>query len=114
MQSEDISSPNLNELIGQLKVDTFDIYTPTKKNNRNTINQALARKRAANQSEIENYSQITAPKRAWQSAGNDWLFRKVRGLLKNKVEKMLAQKEEEKANAEPAAPDKMNQKPGSN
>jgi hypothetical protein len=114
MQSEDISSPKLNELIGQLKVDTFDIYTPIKKNNRNTINQALARKRAANQSDIENYSQIKAPKRAWQSVGNDWLYRKVRGLLKNKVEKMLAQKEEEKANAEPVAAKKMNQKPGSN
>ncbi len=109
-QSEDISAPTLSEMISQLTVDTFDIYTPVRKNASYAGDHALARKRAANQSEVENYLQIKAPQRAWQQNGNDWLFRKVRGLLKNNVENILDDKAEKKM--QPKAPEKINQPPG--
>ncbi|MEH6442340.1 MAG: DUF3530 family protein [Oceanospirillaceae bacterium] len=109
-QSADISAGKLREMISQLKVNTFDIYSAQKKFNKH-INAALARKRAANQSEVEEYLQVKAPHRAWSSQGNEWLFRKVLGLLKVNIEqKIEADKEQQK---KPKTKEKMNQKPGS-
>ena len=110
-QSEDISAPKLIELIGDLKIDTFDIYSQPQ--NSSSYPWSEARKRAANRSEIENYRQIAAPYSAWSKAGNKWLFRKVYGLLKNQVLKPLQQKAAEEA-AQPQPTKKRNQRPGSN
>ncbi|MCJ8299972.1 MAG: alpha/beta hydrolase family protein [Pseudomonadales bacterium] len=110
-QSADISAPNLIELIGDLKLDTFDIYSLPQ--NSSGIPSHLARKRAANRADMDQYLQITAPSSAWSQAGNNWLFRKVQGLLKNQVLKPLQQKAAEQA-AQPKPAKKRNLKPGSN
>ncbi|EPJ43629.1 MAG: hypothetical protein OFPI_42170 [Osedax symbiont Rs2] len=110
-QSEDISAPKLIELIGDLKIDTIDIYS--QRQNSSSYPWQEARKRAANRSEMENYMQIAAPNSAWSRSGNNWLFRKVYGLLKNQVLKPLQQKAAEAA-AQPQPAKKRNQRPGSN
>ena len=110
-QSADISAPNLIELIGDLKLDTFDIYSLPQ--NSSGIPSHLARKRAANRADMDQYLQITAPSSAWSQAGNNWLFRKVQGLLKNQVLKPLQQKAAEQA-AQPKPAKKRNLRPGSN
>ena len=110
-QSADISAPNLIELISDLKLDTFDIYSLPQ--NSSGIPSHLARKRAANRADMDQYLQITAPSSVWSQAGNNWLFRKVQGLLKNQVLKPLQQKAAEQA-AQPKPAKKRNLKPGSN
>jgi len=110
-QSFDVSAPALNMLIQSLHIDTFDIYTPTSKNSSTEQNSALKRKRAANLSEIEIYQQIKAPARAWGIRGNDWLYRKVRGVIKSNI--MQDFKLQATKRARPAPPEKTNLKPGS-
>jgi hypothetical protein len=109
-QSADISANELSKMISQLKIDTFDIYSVQKPSNK-SMNAALARKRAANQSEIEEYLQVKAPTRAWSLQGNEWLFRKVLGLLRVNVEGDIKAKTE--LQATPKIKEKTNQKPGS-
>ena len=110
-QSADISAPNLIELIGDLNIDTFDIYSQPQ--NSSSFPWQEARRRAANRSEIEQYMQIAAPNSAWSQSGNNWLFRKVYGLLKNQVLKPLQQQAAE-ADAQPQPTKKRNMRPGSN
>ncbi|MEM5529081.1 DUF3530 family protein [Gammaproteobacteria bacterium AS21] len=109
LQSQDLSSPTLNETIGNLKIDVIDIYTPQETSSY-YADQALARKRAANRADIEQYLQIKAPSFSWTKAGNQWLYRKVRGILKNQVEQKLAEKEA--LESAPTPPEKINQAPG--
>lgn len=109
IQSQDLSSPALNETISNLKVDVIDIYTPQETSSY-YADQALARKRAANRADIEQYLQIKAPSSSWTKAGNEWLYRKVRGILKNQVEQKLAEKEALENAPKPA--EKINQAPG--
>ncbi len=108
-QSPDISAKELNQMISQLKIDTFDVYSVQNKNSPD-VNQALARKRAANQSEIENYMQIQAPSSAWSKRGNEWLYRKVLGLIKTNIATAL--EAEALENMKPKPEEKTNQKPG--
>jgi len=110
-QSLDISAPKLSLLIESIKIDTFDVYTPNNKNADKETSTALQRKRAANLSEIETYRQIKAPASAWGKRGNDWLYRKVKGLIKNNIRKEFKDKATEKSR--PIPPEKTNQKPGS-
>jgi len=109
LQSQDISSPKLNDIISNIKIDVIDIYTPQKTSNF-YADQANARKRAANRADIEQYLQIKAPSSSWTQAGNQWMYRKVRGILKNNVEKQLAEKEALENAPKPA--EKINQPPG--
>jgi len=109
LQSQDISSPKLNDIISNIKIDVIDIYTPQKTSNF-YADQADARKRAANRADIEQYLQIKAPSSSWTQAGNQWMYRKVRGILKNNVEKQLAEKEALENAPKPA--EKINQPPG--
>ena len=108
-QSPDTSAKDLNQMISQLKIDTFDIYSAHNKNSPE-INQPLARKRAANQSDIENYKQIKAPSSAWKKQGNEWLYRKVLGVIKTNISAQLEEEALEKM--KPAPAEKTNQKPG--
>ena len=110
-QSLDVSAPGLNPLIESIKIDTFDVYTPSGKNADKGTSTALQRKRAANLSEIETYRQIKAPASVWDKRGNDWLYRKVKGLIKNNIRKEFKDKATEKSR--PIPPEKTNQKPGS-
>ena len=110
-QSLDKSAPLLTEMISQLSIDTFDLYTQSKASSMGSSNAEQGRKRAANRSEVEQYAQIKAPSSAWKQRGNTWLFKKVRGILKNQVEPQFSQKALEKNR--PVAPKKTNQKPGS-
>jgi len=110
-QSLDVSAPELNPLIESLIIDTFDVYTPNDKNADKETSTALQRKRAANLSEIETYRQIKAPASAWGKRGNDWLYRKVKGLIKNNIRQEFKDKATEISR--PAPPEKTNQKPGS-
>jgi hypothetical protein len=109
IQSQDLSSPNLNDTISNIKIDVIDIYTP-QKSSRYYADQALIRKRAANRADIEKYLQIKAPSSSWTKAGNEWLYRKVRGILKNQIEQQLAEKEALEDAPKPA--EKINQAPG--
>lgn len=108
-QSDDMSAPDLNQMIRDLKIDTFDVYSAQNKTSTG-INQSLARKRAANQSDIENYRQIKAPKSAWNAQGNEWLYRKVLGLIKVNISVQIEAELLEKNKPKPA--EKINQKPG--
>ncbi|NQZ31526.1 MAG: DUF3530 family protein [Oceanospirillaceae bacterium] len=110
-QSTDISAPQLIPLIKQLKLDTFDIYTPMKNRFINGQDLAYQRKRAANLSDIEKYQQIQAPASAWTIRGNQWLFRKVRGVIKTNIETEFKALQEKKAM--PVIKQKTNQMPGS-
>jgi hypothetical protein len=110
-QSLDVSAPALNPLIESIKIDTFDVYTPNTKNADKKTSTAIQRKRAANLSEIEAYRQIKAPASAWGKSGNDWLYRKVKGLIKNNIRKEFKDKATEQSL--PIPPEKTNQKPGS-
>ena len=108
-QSPDTSAKDLNQMISQLKIGTYDIYSAHNKNSPE-INQPLARKRAANQSDIENYKQIKAPNSAWKKQGNEWLYRKVLGVIKTNIAAQLEEEALEKMKPKPA--EKTNQKPG--
>jgi len=110
-QSLDVSAPALNPLIESIKIDTFDVFTPNVKNVDKETSTALQRKRAANLSEIETYRQIKAPASAWGIKGNDWLYRKVKGIIKNNIREEFKDKAAEKSR--PTPPEKTNQKPGS-
>ncbi|EPJ44510.1 MAG: hypothetical protein OFPII_33830 [Osedax symbiont Rs1] len=110
LQSTDVSAPKLTQMLGDIKIDTFDIYTPHNANLSIGINPALARKRAANLSEIEQYIQIKASALTWGRQGNSWLLKKVRGVLKKYVEKPLIIAKEKKT--KPKISRKKNQKPG--
>ncbi len=110
LQSTDVSAPKLTQMLGDIKIDTFDIYTPHNPNLSIGINPALARKRAANLSEIEQYIQIKASALTWGRQGNSWLLKKVRGVLKKYVEKPLMIAKEKKT--KPKTVRKKNQKPG--
>ncbi len=111
LQSLDKSAPILTDMIRQLNLDTYDIYTPSQTLATGNPNAEQGRKRAANRSKIEQYLQIKAPNSAWKKSGNTWLFRKVRGILKNKVEAQFTASALVKKR--PAAAKKINQKPGS-
>ena len=103
-QSQDVSAPDMLEILSQLKLATIELYSESDKL------AARARKRAANRSDIESYLQIKAPNYAWQKQGNQWLSKKVRGILKMNVEQALKDKEMKK---KMSAPTKPNQRPGS-
>lgn len=108
-QSLDTSAKDLNQMISELKIDTYDIYSAQNKNS-SGINHALARKRAANKSDIENYKQIKAPQSAWRKQGNEWLYRKVLGVIKTNIAAQLEALALEEMKPQPA--EKTNQKPG--
>lgn len=111
-QATDPSVAKLTALIKNVKVNTFDIYTPINASPTNPNDPAHRRKRAANLSEIESYQQIKAPASAWTAGGNQWLFRKIRGLIKNDLEKSLDEQQEMAEEA--VVEEKVNQMPGGN